>query len=896
MRLLRKEIHMTYSLVILVNIFLIITSLNGKEIELTSNIDKKMDSVTTYHNSIMPRAEEFLIDTNLVYVPDFSDQRSSSVAFDGTNYLVVWQDTRNDVSYDIYGARVTESGSILDRCGIQISVAANGQGMPSVAFDGTNYLVVWADNRTDQGNIYGARVNQTGVVLDTNGIGIAVAPLGQWFPSVSFDGTNFFVVWEDYRNNINYADIYGARVTSTGVVLDTSGIPISTAADAQEVPSVDFDGTNYLVVWQDMRSGYWDLYGARVNQSGGVIDTIEIPIATGPYRQVDPSMNFDGSNYLVAWGDRRNGVDDIYSTRVSPAGVVLDTLGIPISSATEWQAYPSVAFDGTNYFVTWLDFRSAVSYDIYGARVSPAGVVIDSMGIGISTSPNGKWNPAVACGTTNYLVAWEDDRSGTHDIFGARVDQSGNLIDSLGIVISTGVNYQRSPSISSDGVDYLIVWEDNRSDLYYDIYAMRLDQSGNPMDTNSIAVCVFNNRQYYPCVAFDGTNYLSVWQDWRNGAADIYGARISQSGTVLDTVGFPITTALSLQWFPSVAFDGTNYLVIWQDMRNGNNDIYGARISQLGVVLDTNGIAVSTTPASQTFPSITFDGTNYLVVWSDRRSGEYDIYCTRINPSGVVLDTFGLCVSGALNDQLRPSVAFDGVNFFIVWEDYRNNINYADIYGARVTQSGIVLDTSGLAISTAVDSQMYPKVAFDSADYLVIWQDHRSGSEWDIYGAKVDTSGMVLNTYAVSAQTKNQYRPVLAKGSGDQILITYSGWADSINTHTANTMRIWGKFYPFIGVEEHREFWALTRNLGLQIYPNPIHKNCNIRYTLPQNTKVNILIYDVTGRLVKEIINENQNIGSYNKTFNMTNLSRGIYFIRLQTNKHSETKKIVFVE
>ncbi|MEO0099652.1 MAG: hypothetical protein ABIK99_03575 [candidate division WOR-3 bacterium] len=39
----------------------------------------------------------------------------------------------------------------------------------------------------------------------------------------------------------------------------------------------------------------------------------------------------------------------------------------------------------------------------------------------------------------------------------------------------------------------------------------------------------------------------------------------------------------------------------------------------------------------------------------------------------------------------------------------------------------------------------------------------------------------------------------MAHGIGNQFLITYSGWTDYINTHPANTMRIWEKFYPFIG-------------------------------------------------------------------------------------------------
>jgi hypothetical protein len=100
-----------------------------------------------------------------------------------------------------------------------------------------------------------------------------------------------------------------------------------------------------------------------------------------------------------------------------------------------------------------------------------------------------------------------------------------------------------------------------------------------------------------------------------------------------------------------------------------------------------------------------------------------------------------------------------------------------------------------------------------------------------------------------------------------------------------------------IGIEEEdTKFKVFIGNLGLQIYPNPVHRNCNIRYTLPQNTRVNILMYDVTGRLVKETINESQSIGIYNKTFDMTNLPQGIYFIRLNTENHSDTKKIIFIK
>src|SRR5262245_39334216 len=60
--------------------------------------------------------------------------------------------------------------------------------------------------------------------------------------------------------------------------------------------------------------------------------------------------------------------------------------------------------------------------------------------------------------------------------------------------------------------------------------------------------------QERPVVAFDGTNYLVVWEDSRPVEADIYGARVTTSGQVLDDGGLPIGVASAFQVAPDVAF------------------------------------------------------------------------------------------------------------------------------------------------------------------------------------------------------------------------------------------------------------------------------------------------------------------------------------------------------
>jgi hypothetical protein len=354
----------------------------------------------------------------------------------------------------------------------------------------------------------------------------------------------------------------------------------------QLTPTVAFDGTNYLVVWVDGRSGSGDIYGARVNQSGAVLDQLGFPISTAGGEQQEPAVEFDGTDYLVVWTDSGSGPPRVRGARVSPAGTVLDPGGITIGppAVNNGQLAPTLAFDGSNYLVVWFD-GSTGQYEIHAARVSTAGVVLDP-GSKLLTTTGALW-PAVAFDGTNYLVAWSNG-----SVFAERVTTDGVVLDPGGFRLSLG----------SSGAGF-------------------------------------------PALAFDGTNYLAVWQDERSGPYDIYGTRVSTGGTVLDTSGIPIATATGNQRFPAVAFDGTNYLAAWEDARSGGDDVYGGRVSQAGSSLDPGGILISAAAGSQQAPSVAHGGAKYLVGWQDSRSGDWDVYGARVSHDGNVLDPSGLLIS-----------------------------------------------------------------------------------------------------------------------------------------------------------------------------------------------------------------------------------------------------------
>src|SRR6185436_3686769 len=177
-------------------------------------------------------------------------------------------------------------------------------------------------------------------------------------------------------------------------------------------------------------------------------------------------------------------------------------------------------------------------------------------------------------------------------------------------------NALRAMATASNGSYTLTLTVGDRTVGNFHIYGIRTDQSGNVIDPTEILISAAADAQVRPVVAFDGTNYLVVWEDYTTGAADITGARVTAAGTVLDPAGIQISTASNDQLTPAIAFDGTNYLVAWSDFRTANtDDIFAARVTKGGSVLDPIGIPVMQGQGDQLNPAVAWSGNTYLVVW-----------------------------------------------------------------------------------------------------------------------------------------------------------------------------------------------------------------------------------------------------------------------------------------
>jgi len=87
-----------------------------------------------------------------------------------------------------------------------------------------------------------------------------------------------------------------------------------------------------------------------------------------------------------------------------------------------------------------------------------------------------------------------------------------------------------------------------------------------------------------------------------------------------------------------------------------------------------------------------------------------------------------------------------------------------------------------------------------------------------------------------------------------------------------------------------------TSELGLTNYPNPFNSSTTISFNLEKNSRVNLAVYDISGRKVEVLINENRLAGNHTVDFAPASIGNSIYFIRLTTEDNAVTKRMMMLK
>ncbi|MCI0717285.1 MAG: T9SS type A sorting domain-containing protein [Chlorobi bacterium] len=132
---------------------------------------------------------------------------------------------------------------------------------------------------------------------------------------------------------------------------------------------------------------------------------------------------------------------------------------------------------------------------------------------------------------------------------------------------------------------------------------------------------------------------------------------------------------------------------------------------------------------------------------------------------------------------------------------------------------------------------------------------------------------------------------------GDYILIAHKVMQNSASKPV--TLGEGGLDNVILNVSPKKDLIVSTNPVSFMLsqnFPNPFNPATVISYSVPKDGKVTLNVYNTLGEQVAELVNGNQNVGSYEVNFNASGFSSGVYYYRLESNGFVDTKKMILVK
>ena len=382
---------------------------------------------------------------------------------------------------------------------------------------------------------------------------------------------------------------------------------------------------------------------------------------------------------------------------------------------------------------------------------------------------------------------------------------------------------------------------------------------------------------------------------------------------------FPTTTG-AFQNTPSGIFNTfvtklnpSGSALVYSTFIGGNNYDFGNSIT-----VDANGNAYITGSTSSTnFPTTTGAyQTTYLGDTTNVESAS-NVFVTKINSSGSAL-VYSTYIGGYPQDKGNSIAIDDSGNAFITGYTYSSNFPTTSgafqttflggpsiyIYKAFVTKlnssgtnllystfiegmygegtlaNSIVIDDSGNAyITGSTSSPDFPttngayQTVFSSDDHVFLTELNSTGS------------GLVYSTF-------------LGGSDGKSLVIDSSGNAYISGVYQTNISNLFVTKLNMSAVTFVKLNILVVPNKFelFQNYPNPFNPSTTINFSVPKTSLVTIKVYNILGKELSTLVNEEKSAGNYSVQFFGSKLSSGIYFYRMQAGSFSQAKKLLLLK
>ena len=355
------------------------------------------------------------------------------------------------------------------------------------------------------------------------------------------------------------------------------------------------------------------------------------------------------------------------------------------------------------------------------------------------------------------------------------------------------------------------------------------------------------------------------------------GVRVTPQGDSINS--FPVAVAANVQTFPSVVFNGTDYIAVWSDSRLGHYYINTVRITPAGMIPGPYYWIGLSGAQDEDDPDIAYNGTHCLCVWSEEY---YGLRGRFIDDLGQPEDTVFTIAPYVITSYTTPAIASDGNNFFVVWYERSSGGDW-DIFGQLVSSDGVLIGAQ-IPIATGGNAQYDCDIVFDGINYFVVYRE----TNYYIYGRRIDVSGNPIGSPIPISQSGSIYRyqPTLVNSTENYLIV----WSELRGSY----FDVYGNvdIIP-ISIEETADDRS---NFPVLLTPSLSRGKCHFKYSVDRDTKVIISLYNINGRHVRYLVNSIKKSGNYAIDFDVRSLAAGVYFINISSGNGIICRKFVILK
>ena len=397
-------------------------------------------------------------------------------------------------------------------------------------------------------------------------------------------------------------------------------------------------------------------------------------------------------------GTGGTGTDEIYVSCSNDGGMsfptttrVTDENNPPINLGNTAQSTnPDIAVANGEIYVTWEDQITGTT-EIYFSKSTDMGVTF-SPAVSISNNDgNASIEPEIVVADNgNIVIVWEDFDN-NQDILTSFSDDGGLTFSSPND-LSNNSGESQSPVIDVSGNTVVIAWED-KTPNNFDIFTVTSTDGGENFSASADGPNLSDdsgNEDLHPEIAISRTNIVIVWD---KAGGDIFAEISTDSGA--NFIGTPInisgTSAESLN--AHVEISGTNIVIVWED-KSG----LGSEFDVFSWVRDVSGGTTITTNLSSDSDKsdqseLVVLGNNVIVVWQNEVPAGLDLFKRTSFNNGDTFDTAdnisntgGVQSFDGNNIENGQAMVAVGNSIFITWED--NELGQDETYFNKSIDGG----------------------------------------------------------------------------------------------------------------------------------------------------------------------------------------------------------------